>query len=443
MRRLLVVAFVLAVTPGAATGTANRPLLTYAVAPIQLREMALVQGLGLCATDLHGHTFRLTAADTVDGASWSPAGGSLAFVGPSWEAGNHESDLYVTDAQGQHTRNLTRLPESGAGGALTAFGWSPDGSELGGTWSVFGNDLFVAKVDGTSFRVLARGDFANNSFVYGDSWSPDGAVILFTTHHYPNDVPSISVIRPDGAGEHMLLDSAGEASWSPDGTRFAYVSYVKDRGTGLGVARSDGSDAHVLLRVANQIRQPVWSPDGNQLAYFESANGTRGKLRAVRADGTDDRVLAPAAGPPAWSPDGSLIAFAHYSGKARRVALINPDGTHERDVAAGFDPAWRTPAALPSHRRPCIVHGTSKADVIHGTARGEAIFAGSGNDRVYGGGGDDVIVGGPGQDRLFGGSGNDFFDTRDRRRDFAFGGRGLDWAFDDPVDVVSVEFRRP
>ncbi|HEY6835242.1 MAG TPA: hypothetical protein VI142_02125, partial [Gaiellaceae bacterium] len=217
---------------------------------------------------------------------------------------------------------------------------------------------------------------------------------------------------------------------------------IDGRGTGLGVARADGSDAHLLFQGSIQIWQPVWSPDGSRLAYLEAANGVDGNLRVVRADGTDARILATgASGTPQWSPDGSLIAFTQGPERTPVVAVIKPDGTQYQRVAAGSDPVWRTAAPLPPDRRPCIVRGTARADVIHGTARGDVILAGPGNDRVYGGGGDDVIVGGLGQDRLYGGPGNDRFDARDRLRDYVFGGPGTDRAFHDPVDrLFSIRY---
>jgi Tol biopolymer transport system component len=412
--------------------SANRPLLTYAVAPITVRGGAL--SLGLCATDLQGNTFRLTDPHYNDRQSWSPDGRSIAFVGPADPPGqDHGIDLFVTDAQGQNARDLTS--NGGRGGPTDVFGWSPDSSEVGGNWSGVGNSVFISNADGTGTRLLAYTSYG--AYVFGDSWSPDGSRILLSRSTLAN-IPTISEINADGTDEQKLVDKAGSASWSPDGRQFAYVSYIDGRGTGLGVAQADGSNAHLLLPGAIPIGQPVWSPDGSRLAYLESPNGADGNLRVVRADGTDARVLATGvSGTPQWSPDGSLIAFTRGPERTPEVAVIKPDGSGEQDVAAGFDPVWRVSAPLPSDRRPCIVRGTSRADVIHGTDRGDVIFAGRGNDRVYGGGGDDVIVGGLGQDRLYGGPGDDRFNTRDRLRDYVFGGSGSDRAYHDPVDVLS------
>ena len=325
------------------------------------------------------------------------------------------------------------------------FGWSPDSSELGANWSGWSDAVFIAKADRTDVRVLASTSYG--AYVTGDSWSPDGKHILLSRSSFEtNQVPAISVIDPDGKNERTLIDSAGRAAWSPDGQRFAYVSYAPGRPTGLGVADADGTNAHLLLQAVNVATKPSWSPDGSQLAYIASSDGVHGSLGVVRADGSDARLLAGGAlpgsplggsGTPQWSPDGSLIAFTRGSYQAYRVAVIKPDGSGEQEVAAGFDPAWRVPAPLPPHRRPCIVHGTSRPDVIHGTRMGDVILAGRGADRVYGGGGPDVIVGGLGPDRLFGGARGGLFGAKDRTRDYIVGGGGSDTAYVDPVDVRS------
>jgi RTX calcium-binding nonapeptide repeat (4 copies)/WD40-like Beta Propeller Repeat len=437
IRRLTValVAAVTAATAGAATNSAGPQLLTYAVAPMYAGGGGWLS-LGMCATDLQGKTFRLSDPHYNAGPSWSPDGRSIAFLGPADPPGqDHAGDLFVTDAQGRHPHNLTR--NGGRGSTHEVFGWSPDGSELGANWSGYFNSVFIAKADGTGGRLLA--DATYGAYVVGESWSPDGRQILLSRSIFANPVPAISVIDVDGTNERKLIDAADRAAWSPDGQRFAYVSYTNGRASGLGVAQADGGNAHLLLQGVSLIGRPTWSPDGGRLAYVQSSDGINGGLGVIRADGSDAHALADGViDTPQWAPDGSLIAFTRGPRRAPRVAVIKPDGSGEQDLAAAFDPVWRVPAPLPSHRRPCVVRGTSRADVIHGTSRGDVILAGRGADRVYGDGGPDVLVGGLGPDRLFGGGRADVFGARDRTRDYVFGGPGSDTAYVDLVDVRST-----
>jgi Tol biopolymer transport system component len=438
IRRLTValVAAVTAATAGAATNTADRPLLTFAFANRHVGGGWF--SLGLCATDLQGKTFRLTDPHYAVHPSWSPDGRSIAVLGPY---------VSVTDAQGRHNRTLTGNGSRSA--ATDIFGWSPDGSEVGANWVGRFAQVVIAKADGTGMRVLASTD-RYGVYVVGESWSPDGKHILLSrspTNEF--QVPAISVIDADGTNERQVVDAGNRAAWSPDGQRFAYVAYTNSgRVSGLGVANAEGGNAHLLLQGVNVVTKPSWSPDGGQLAYIASSDGIKGSLGVVRADGSDTRVLtrgviSPSVGgsTPQWSPDGSLIAFTRGPYQASRVAVIKPDGSSEQVVADSIDgrePVWRVPAPLPSHRRPCVVHGTSQADVIHGTSRGDVVLAGRGADRVYGGGGPDVIVGGLGPDRLFGEGGGDEFGARDRTRDYVLGGLGKDAGWFDYVDVRST-----
>ena len=445
IRRLTValVAAVTAATAGAAANTAGPSLLTYAAGPIDVGGAGVFSGL--CATDLQGKTFRLSDPHIDVGPSWSPDGRSIAFLGPADPpAQDHFGDLLVTDAQGRNTRNLTQ--NGGRGSIRRVFGWSPDGSELGANWSGYFNSVFIGKADGTGGRLLAEASYGY--FVLGESWSPDGRRILLSRSSFANPVPTLSVIHADGTNERELIAGADRAAWSPDGRQIAYVSYsANGRASGVGVAQADGGNAHPVLQGVSLLGKPAWSPAGDQLAYIASSDGIHGSLGVMRADGSNARLLtsgvlgtpqvSPDGSTPQWSPDGSLIAFTRGPKGAPRVAVIKPDGSGEQEVAAGFDPVWRVPAPLPSHRRPCIVHGTSRADVIHGTGRGDVILAGRGADRVDGAGGPDVLVGGLGPDRLFGGSSADVFGARDRTRDHIVGGSGSDTAYVDPVDVLS------
>jgi TolB protein len=440
VRRLVSVAILVAaaalVPGGAATGSSPTPLLTFALAPVHVGGAWL--SLGLCATDLNGNSFRLSEPRADDSPRWSTDGRSLAFIGPAAPAGqDHFRDLFVTDAQGRNSRDLTR---DGGRGTPSIFGWSPDGSEVGGNWSGLGTSVFISNADETGTRLLAATNYGAS--VVGESWSPDGSRILLS-RSTESAAPTISVIDVGGTNERPLVDAADRARWSPDGKRFAYVSYADPETRGLGVVRADGSDAHLLAQSPIFIGAPAWSPDGSQLAYVASAGGSDTSLYVVRVDGTDARLLTKGViGSPQWSPDGSLIAFTRGSANAPRVAVIKTDGSGEQGVATGglaaSDSTWRPPAPIPSHRRPCIVQGSSRADVIHGTDRGDAILAGKGADRVFGGGGNDVLVGGLGPDLLDGGAGADVFGARDRTRDYVAGGPGSDTAYVDPVDVRST-----
>ena len=167
---------------------------------------------------LQGNTFRLSDPHYNARPAWSPDGGSIAFAGPADPPGeDHGVDLFVTDAQGGHARDLTR--GGGRGSPLRVFGWSPDSSELGGNWAGWGSSVFIAKTEGTGLRLLAYTNYGE--YVFGESWSPDGSRILLSRSSFASMVPAISVINVDGTNEQRLVDGADGAGWSPDGRQFS------------------------------------------------------------------------------------------------------------------------------------------------------------------------------------------------------------------------------
>jgi Tol biopolymer transport system component len=431
LRRSIVVFMAVLVTASAGaagTGVTPRPLLTYAVYP-----GGNVHG-GLCATDLRGHSFRVTDPQHIKSPAWSPDGRSIAFTRWDGPRGlDHLDDVIVTDSEGRHARNLTG---GGGRGTFHIEDWSPDGRELLLNWSGLGSTLYVAQADGSGRRTLVEGGYP----VGGGSWSRTGKV-LFSMRALSEW--AVYVVDARGGNREQLVDSAYGPEWSPDGLRFAYVALHNGQPVGLGVANADGSGARLL--VEGRVIAPTWSPDGQQIAYYVTLDrvGLAHALDVVEVEsGTVRRLAAgdllPA--PPAWSPDGTSIAFT----RGRKLILSAPDGTRQTPVDTGglpaSDPAWRSPGPLPSDRRPCVVRGTARADVIRGTDRGDLVYAMAGNDRIRGDGGDDVLVGGRGHDRLDGGRGDDRFRTYDKTRDFLIGGPGTDRGRFDSVDVVRSVF---
>jgi WD40 repeat protein len=95
-----------------------------------------------------------------------------------------------------------------------------------------------------------------------------------------------------------------------------------------------------------------WSPDGRCIVYASSGirlfDLATGESRLIPGDpslGLDGY----GGGWPLWSRDGTQIAFVHMLAHESRVAVVNPDGTGYRALAA-TDARHCWPGVSPDHR---------------------------------------------------------------------------------------------
>lgn len=114
------------------------------------------------------------------------------------------------------------------------------------------------------------------------TWSPDGSRIAFVRGKSRND---IYVVNADGSGQARL--AAGEnPAWSPDGERITFeqksFSGYTSGYTYIYVMNYDGSGLTVL---ANGY-DPAWSPDGNRIAFSRG-----GEIYVMNADGSQEKRL--------------------------------------------------------------------------------------------------------------------------------------------------------
>ena len=116
---------------------------------------------------------------------------------------------------------------------------------------------------------------------YGLAFSPDGQYIYFVASSRENNFFSSLYKMPvlGGTPVKIVTDIDTSPSFSPDGKQFAFVRGVPEHGrVNLMVAKSDGSDVHVLLEKSagvtpDNLVRAAWSPDGKTIvATFYEAN---------------------------------------------------------------------------------------------------------------------------------------------------------------------------
>jgi Tol biopolymer transport system component len=141
--------------------------------------------------------------------------------------------------------------------------------------------------------------------------SPDGRSLAFTRgQQHGTAARGLFAADADGRHARRISKIAGIwPTWSPDGSRLAYV------GHGVVVLHADGS--HVRrLPIAGDEMQVAWS-SGNQLVISHMLESPL--LQLVRPDGSGLRTLrrgqpGDAFVNPKWSPDGRRIIYEHWTG---------------------------------------------------------------------------------------------------------------------------------
>jgi Tol biopolymer transport system component len=261
------------------------------------------------------------------GAALSPDGLRLAYSAYSGNATLY--DVYVANIDGTGIQHATRFPQQE--GPPT---WTPDGAKIvvaaGAAGSVF-YDVY------SQSPVPNPGDLTKlTHFAVGPGGALDCPIII--DNQYPVAISTqgelafacyfreIDVLSSNGTPSASYVPSRNDRrhwpnvlspSWSPDGTRVAFIETTSDSATsysliGLAVkvmnadgsnvttiATGAGSNAHALGGWLGPNNLSLcWMPDGSRLVFTLPESELIGHLWVVRADGTGLAQLTSAAG--AW-----------------------------------------------------------------------------------------------------------------------------------------------
>ncbi|HEY8188585.1 MAG TPA: S41 family peptidase [Pyrinomonadaceae bacterium] len=171
-------------------------------------------------------------------------------------------------------------------------------------------DIFTAPIEKGPTRNLTHSSGAHDKW---PSWSPDGSRVAFISDMSGEE--ELYIAPQDGLKPPEQITRGGSAmryqpEWSPDGKRIAFSD--KD-GKVYVVTLADRKVVEIVDAPHGQIRDYTWSPRGNYLAFSYDENSNRfsavyiwsatdGKLRKV----TDDMFNAYN---PAWDPQGNYLYF--------------------------------------------------------------------------------------------------------------------------------------
>ncbi len=207
-------------------------------------------------------------------------------------------------------------------------------------------DIYVMNPDGSGAVRLTDSPFLDGQA----SWSPDGRRIAFMSERDAIGVEepqNIYGMNADGSAQTRLtfcsndFCSLSNPSWSPDGRQIAFEQFPGF----IWVMNADGSAATRLTDGSTLERDPSWSPDGRQIA-FTGVDGDR-EIYVMNADGSAPRKLTNNSfrdAAPSWSPDGSKIAFESDRDGNTEIYVMNADGSSQtrltNNPASDTWPTW-------------------------------------------------------------------------------------------------------
>ncbi len=233
-----------------------------------------------------------------------------------------------------------------------------------------------AGAGGSGMQKLTLDKYLDWETVSGPQISPDGRQVVYSRGWIDkmNDrrESTLWIANSDGSRKRELVDGAS-ATWSPDGTRIAFVAPGEPEGPQIFVRWMDAEGATTqITRLEQSPGSLRWSPDGTQIAFTmlvedeepwpldmpsrpEGAEWTEGPKIVTRIDYRQDRVgfvdqghthlfVVPADGGtprrltdglwhhngPQWTSDGSEIFFtslrevdAEYNWRESEIYAVN------------------------------------------------------------------------------------------------------------------------
>ena len=280
----------------------------------------------------------------------------IVYTVATWDvaADRRNTDLWKIKWDGSGQRQLTFTPEN-----ETSPKWSPDGRYISFVSSrkgpAKGNQVWLLETGGGEARQLT----AVKGGVTGYEWSPDSKRLALVARHGGDvdDEPEAGAAGAGGAAgeggarklpKPIVLDAYqfkrdGRTYLSNEGDTRIFLFDLDTKKEQLLTSDKDANGAF-------DENAPSWSPDGTKIAFVSNHDADRDRTRntdvfVVEAKpgsasrrlttfiGNDGGAGGPGGGGLAWSPDGTQIAYSQGSEpkfnfhSLSRLAIVQANGS--------------------------------------------------------------------------------------------------------------------
>jgi TolB protein len=207
-------------------------------------------------------------------------------------------------------------------------------------------ELHIADADGANPQAALR----SREPIISPSWSPDGTRLAYVSFESGKPVVYVhGVMTGERRAVANFRGSNSAPAWSPDGRALA-VTLTREGNSQVFLMNADGSNVRRLTTSSGIDTEPAFSPDGQSIFFTSDRGGGPQIYRMPAAGGAAQRVTFTGDYniSPRPSPDGKLLAYVSRRGGRFQVQVLDLAGGQEtpvtdtaRDESPSFAPNGR------------------------------------------------------------------------------------------------------
>ena len=186
---------------------------------------------------------------------------------------------------------------------------------------------------------------------HAHDWSPDSRILLMSSGMFADDgsydhrhfLFDVETGEMRSLADRRIAPSRS-AGWSPRGDRIAFEGFrdgagIADIRTDLFLASVDGRDVRALTDDDLREQDITWSPDGTRLAYVKG-DLDRGDIHVLDPSTGEERPIAASVWPetsPEWISDHEVAYLEMHEEGSRLMVASVEDGTPARRIPVDGD----------------------------------------------------------------------------------------------------------